>query len=276
MKQYKSFYTSGMKLNEWSYAPSISVDEADDDQQGMPPQQDPNAQGGMPPQGGDMGAPNGMPPQGGDMGADPSQQDPNAQGGMPPQDMGADPSQQDPNAQGGMPPQGGDMGADPSQMEGMGDMPTDGDEENTEELSVDDLTNAQEKLNDKMNSLGNDFVDTKGQMDKVVSAIEKLNDIISNNNSQIEDLKSEIERRNPTPTEKLELRSVNDSYPFNVSPKDYWKDKEQNSNYEAAPDAEKEYTITDDDLNDINDSEIAKTFDDDYEEGLDINRIFGK
>jgi hypothetical protein len=188
---------------------------------------------------------------------------------------------QDPNGMGATAP-GGDMGA--SDPNGMGmDAPSDMSqekEEPTDELSVDDLTDAQEKLNKKMNSIGKDFGDTKSQMDQMMSAIDKLNGIINANNAKIADLKQEIERRNPTPVEKLELRSVKDSYPFNIKPTDYWQDKTKDSNYEIGPDNDKEYTITDDDLNDINDSEISKTFadyndDEDYKQGTNLNKIFG-
>ena len=56
-----------------------------------------------------------------------------------------------------------------------------------------------------------------------------------------------------------------------------WEDKTKDSNYEVGPDNEKEYTITDDDLDNIDDSEIAKTFDDydDYKKGTSLSKIFG-
>ena len=45
------------------------------------------------------------------------------------------------------------------------------------------------------------------------------------NNQEIADLRNEFEKRNPTQTEKLNLRSL-DSYPFKVKLTDYWKGKE--------------------------------------------------
>ena len=262
MKKYNK-YNSSIKLNEWSYAPSPSLNEDGNDPNGMDGAPD-DDMGGAP-----GGAPGG--------------QDPNGMDGAPGSDMGGAPGGapggQDPNGMNGAP--GSDMGMegqDPSMgMDDPNAMEDSENEEPTDELSVDDLTDAQEKLNKKMNSIGKDFGDTKGQMNQMMSAIDKLNSIINANNEKIADLKKEIERRNPTPVEKLELRSVKDSYPFNIKPTDYWEDKTKDSNYEVGPDNEKEYTITDDDLDNIDDSEIAKTFDDydDYKKGTSLSKIFG-
>ena len=43
--------------------------------------------------------------------------------------------------------------------------------------------------------------------------------------AHMEQIRQEIEKRNPTPIEKLNMRAANDSYPFNVSPSEYWKRK---------------------------------------------------
>jgi putative NADH-flavin reductase len=95
----------------------------------------------------------------------------------------------------------------------------------------------------------------------------------------MEQLKQEIEKRNPTPIEKLNMRAANDSYPFNVSPSDYWKSKEATSNYriggdDIEGDAE-QYTITQGDIDNITDYRaISKDLDDsDFNQNL-LN-IFG-
>ena len=76
-------------------------------------------------------------------------------------------------------------------------------------------------------------------------------------------MKNEFEKRNPTQTEKLNLRSL-DSYPFNIRPTDYWKQKSMEGNYDAYADNDEpttqEYTITNDDVRDVTD-DIANTFD---------------
>ena len=252
----------------YGYAP---VEEAEEDpmQQQDPnggmPNGDPNAMGGGPdpmmggggPDDGMGGMPNGGPnpmdgaAPGGDMGGDPN-------GGMPPADGGAD-----------MPPMGG--GPDPM----MDDEPA----EEDDVIDVDDLTNAQEKVNDKVNSVGKDLGKVDSRIDKLIGAIEKLQGMFDQNNQEIADLKNEFEKRNPTQTEKLNLRSL-DSYPFKVRPTDYWSEKGENSNYSAyfnnQEPTTQEYVITNNDVDDFTEREIADSFSlDDDLMNMDIKRIFG-
>ena len=87
--------------------------------------------------------------------------------------------------------------------------------------------------------------------------------------NKIENLEKEIIKRNPTPIEKLEMRSLS-SYPYNVKLSDYWSDKE--GQYDVMDDKEKEYVLTKDDVdNEYSYSQIKDTFDktsedQDYEE----------
>ena len=259
-----------------SFAP---IEEADDD----PNQpQDPMGAGGAPgqdPMGGGMPGPNGgMPGPDAMGGADPMG------GGMPGPDGGMPDPNADPNAAaGGMPGQdpamGGDMpGADPM----AGGMPDGLDEEEPEEeddvIDVDDLTDAQEKVNDKVNSVGRDLGKVDSRIEKLIGAIETLQTMFDNNNQEIADLKTEFEKRNTTQTEKLNLRSL-DSYPFKVKPTDFWKDKAGNSNYSAYADNEEpttqEYVITNDDVDDFTEREIADTFAVTDELDQNIKKIFG-
>lgn len=194
----------------------------------------------------------------------------NPMGGSP--DNGTDPMGGESN------PSSMDMGAgpmdsipEPSPMDiGGGE----GDDEDV--IDVDDLTKAQEKTNDKVNSVGRDLGTVDKRIEKLLGALESMQSTIDKNNAQIEDLKNEFQKRNPTQTEKLNLRSL-DSYPFNIRPTDYWAEKNANSNYDAYSDNNKpttqEYTITNDDV-DYVDDDIAKTFsipDDDIQ---DFNKIF--
>ena len=220
-----------MKLSE-SYVPNFpeeEVDEADD--QGA---QDPNS-----------------------MGSDPSQDpsamgtDPNAMGNDMIQDpsMGADPSamgsdiSQDPNEMGGDP----SMGADPSAM--GGDESEGQDDGDT--IDIDGLTRAQDKLNVKQNHVGRDLSKVDTKIKTLIDTIQNLQDKLDANNSEIESLKSEFEKRNPTQTEKLNLRSL-DSYPFNVKPNEYWEKKARQGGYDTYSDNDeptsKEYVITNNDV----------------------------
>ena len=271
-----------MKLSE-SYVPNFpeeEVDEADDQgaqdpsAMGGDPSQDPNAMGG-----GDMSQdPNAI---GGDpsmnadpnaMGADPNMGgDPNAMGGDP-NAMDGDPSQ-DPNAMGGDPSamgMGDDLGADPNAIGGDESVSQD----NGDTIDIDGLTKAQDKLNVKQNHVGRDLSKVDTKIKALIDTIQNLQDKLDANNSEIESLKSEFEKRNPTQTEKLNLRSL-DSYPFNVKPNEYWRKKSAEGGYDAYSDNDeptsKEYVITNSDVDNPT-RDVADTFfkiDDDDIQTLD-------
>lgn len=85
---------------------------------------------------------------------------------------------------------------------------------------------------------------------------------------KIEALEDEIIKRNPTPVEKLEMRSLS-SYPYSQKLTDYWADKK--GAYDVMGNEEKEeYTLTQDDVeNSYSEGDIKQSFtvkDDDYEE----------
>ena len=250
------------------------IEEASDDDQDQ--QNDPmGAPGGAPgadPMGGGMPDPNA---QGGAPGADPM----GAPGGAP----GADPmggGMPDPNAQGGAPgtdPMGA-PGADPM----GGGMPEPREEDEPEEdedvLDIDDLTDAQEKLNDKENAIGKDLGKVDSRIEKLIGAVETLKAMFDKNNQEIEAFKAEFEKRNPTQTERLNLRSL-DSYPFVDKPTDYWGRKAETSNYSAYADNDEptsqEYVITNSDVDDFSEREIADSFSLDDSINQDIKKIFG-
>ena len=214
-----------MKLSE-SYVPNFpeeEVDEADD--QGA---QDPNA-----------------------MGSDPSQ-DPSAMGG-------------DPSAMGGDPSMGNNMSQDPSAM-GVDPSAMGGDESEGQDdgdtIDIDGLTRAQDKLNVKQNHVGMDLSKVDTKIKTLIDTIQNLQDKLDANNSEIESLKSEFEKRNPTQTEKLNLRSL-DSYPFNVKPNEYWEKKARQGGYDTYSDNDeptsKEYVITNNDVDNPT-RDVADTF----------------
>ena len=240
-----------------SFAP---IEEADDD-----PNQQPQDQQGA------GGAPGPDPMAGGMPGGDPSGAMPGPDamggqnpmgGGMPGPDGGMPDPNADPNAAmpGPDPMAGGMPGEDP--MMG-GEMDEAEPEEEDDVIDVDDLTDAQEKVNDKVNSVGRDLGKVDARIEKLLGAIETLQGMFDKNNQEIADLRTEFEKRNPTQTEKLNLRSL-DSYPFKVRPTDYWKEKAENSNYSAYADNQEpttqEYVITNDDVDDFTEREIADTF----------------
>lgn len=104
--------------------------------------------------------------------------------------------------------------------------------------------------------------------------LHKLNNLearianMANISNKIEDLEKELIKRNPTPVEKLEMRSLS-SYPYSQKLTDYWADKEGPYNVMGTNQKEKEYTLTKDDVDSgYNDLSIKKTFGvkDEYDE----------
>lgn len=268
-------------LSEWERNGKRRIDEAGP---GMPPPED--EQGADPAAGEDA--------LGGDMGADPAAAGPDmgdnsAMGGAPGGDAGM-------GAPGGDPgmgaPEGDNMGMEPAGPEDMGDdmgmeAPDDmmGGQEGTEEeeeddvIDVDDLTKAQQKTNDKVNKVGRNLEDVDDKIVKMAQMIDSLENMIDSQNKDIMDLRKELIKRNPTQTEKLNLRSL-DSYPFNVQPTDYWSNiNKEGGNYEAYSDnnepTTQEYEITNDDVDDYNEADIANSFDIGDDMDQTIKKIFG-
>lgn len=254
-----------MKLSE-SYVPNFpeeEVDEADDqgaqdpNAMGSDPSQDPSAMGGDPSaMGGDPSAMGNDMTQDPSMGADPSMGN----------DMAQDPSMgADTSAMGGDPSMGNDMTQDPSAM-GVDPSAMGGDESEGQDdgdtIDIDGLTRAQDKLNVKQNHVGMDLSKVDTKIKTLIDTIQNLQDKLDANNSEIESLKSEFEKRNPTQTEKLNLRSL-DSYPFNVKPNEYWEKKARQGGYDTYSDNDeptsKEYVITNNDVDNPT-RDVADTF----------------
>lgn len=242
-----------MRLCEWSYVPK-SLEEDDEDE--MPEDPLANMEEQPPTNSNDQ-------PQ-----MDGQEQNPM---GNEEQPMGDDLEGQE----GGLEDQGDDFDMDSEEIPPMEDEVDMGSDD--EVIDVDDLTNAQEELNDKMISSTQELGQVDSKISSLLQAIDKMENMISNNNNQIQSLKSEFEKRNPTQTEKLNLRAL-DSYPYNVKVKDYWDEKSANSNYDAYGDNSesptKEYKITNNDVDNFNDRQMNDSFNvnDDMEQ--DLKKIF--
>ena len=253
MEVHKQF----MKLCEWS---NITPLEEDDDM----PQDDENNDGNqsmddkMPPMGDDS---NMDAPMGGEQGTNDMDNDMNAP-------MGDDSNMDAP------------MGGDGMDAPMDGGVPPMEDGEDETVIDVDDITNAQEKMNDKINVVGRDLGDFGDKIETLLQSLSKMEDMINNNNREIENFKSEFEKRNPTQTEKLNIRAL-DSYPFNVNPKEYWAEKsgDPNSRYSGFANNDKpttqEYVITNSDVDDFSERDMDRSFDIEDELKQDINKIFG-
>jgi len=138
------------------------------------------------------------------------------------------------------------------------------------ELDVTDLVNSTEEAkmtadetNANVANLINQFNQLQGQlakMDGLSANIEALG-------GKVTDLEHDIERRNPTPEEQIEMRSL-DSYPYNLKLNDYWSDNEDKV---ARPDEningeKKEYVLKKSDVDNFSANEIKNSFTADYDE----------
>ena len=206
-------------IQEYTFITKPSLDEDDeapDNSQAQQPgtEGDPTAQGG--------GEEGGSPMMGGteDMPAGP-QGDEEAPSG-PVDGVGTDLPQDD-----GQPADmgGGDMtGGEPMQ---------DGDEV----IDVDQLTNTQQETDLKVDTVSAKVDQILNTVNNFVKSLEDNDTKVAELADEINALQAEFQRRNPTPEEKLNLRSQA-GYPFNQTPRGYWDAKaaDPNSNYQVSYD----------------------------------------
>jgi hypothetical protein len=236
---------------------SSAIDEADDEQT-------PDAMGGVP-------ATDGM-PQGGGMNTDPNAMGANASdmqggdtGGMPqaPDDMNGGMSE-DPNAMDNSidddPMMGGTDGPIGDEPDLDSGNPEDLDDDNSV-IDVEDIVQAQEKLNRKENEIGKDVSSLSTDYDKLFTAIETMKKTIDAQNAKMSQLSSELEKRIPTQQERLQMQSLK-SYPFNIDPNEYWEEKEKEGNYKASdePINKEPLEIKQKMIDNYNQSEIEDSF----------------
>lgn len=164
-------------------------------------------------------------------------------------------------------------GMDNSDAMGMDSEPMEGDDE---VIDVDDLTQSQEETEEKVEDIQ---VSMEKGFDKLLHVVSKLDKMIDASTANMEQIRQEIEKRNPTPLEKLNMRAANDSYPFNVSPSDYWKEKESSSNYRIGGDDNngdaEQYVITQGDIDKISDYRAISKDLNDSEFNQNLLNIFG-
>ena len=129
-----------------------------------------------------------------------------------------------------------------------------------EVIDVDELTNAQETTEVKIDGVNDKLQNLLAVTTKFIAAVDQ-------NNRKIDDLRAEFEKRNPTEEERINIRSQA-SAPYSETPKSYWDKKSQDSNYnviynnDVDPDKEEnEYVIKKSDVNGIDDRSLAKSLD---------------
>jgi len=213
---------------------------------------DPNI-GGDPNMGGDPGMGGAAP--GGDgqgpEGFQPQNVDPNA---------GLDGMGSDPNAENGGENPGPEPGPDAAPQGPDDEMPEEGGEEE-EVIDVDELTDTQEETEKKVEALSKKFEKVMNSLDSIEK---RISDIDAHTNQYLGSLKTEFEKRNPTPMQRMTMRSAK-SAPYGMTPNEYMNNYAPD-NYSSESDNngadDPQYKITKDDIDNFTDySSIAKEFD---------------
>ena len=128
-----------------------------------------------------------------------------------------------------------------------------------------ELKTSSSETNQKMAELIDKFNTLSSQMDNM----SKLSKNIEVLDTKIKDVETEIVRRNPTPTEKIEMRSL-DSFPYNIKLSDFWSDNADklSDQSKVSDDKPKEYVLTKDEADDYSESDIKDSFNEFEEEDI--------
>jgi hypothetical protein len=156
-----------------------------------------------------------------------------------------------------------DLGPDDEDM-GLDDEGFGGDDE-TIELDVTELVKGSEETKasvDNANEKITQLMDMVGKLETQLDSMEEIS-------KKIDFLELELEKRAPTPEEKIEMRSL-DSYPYNIKLTDFWATQKGQYDILSGEEKEEDYTLTQDDIeSDYSDSNIKSSFDVDNEEDMD-------
>ena len=136
-------------------------------------------------------------------------------------------------------------------------------EEEVEEVDVTEIVNSTKDTAEKVDSVTSKVDDILAKFGDLEGKLSGMGDIIH----KIDSLEKEVEKRNPTPVEKLDMRSL-DSFPFNVKLTDYWSDEKEGGQYDPIEKKEKEFDVDVSDLSNYNSEEIKSSFDADDEENM--------
>ncbi len=174
--------------------------------------------------------------------------------GMPPEEGGEEPTEEIEGEEMAEDPFGGDAPVEDEMAEepAMEEMPSD---EGEVEVDVTDIVDKAEEAKEEAAGASSKIDDLLGKFSELEEKLTGMDQIIT----KMDELEQEVKDRNPSPTEKLSMRSM-DSFPYNVKLSDFWNDRE---GYDATgeEDEEQEYTLT------------KKDIDDDYSE-VDIRGSF--
>jgi len=138
----------------------------------------------------------------------------------------------------------------------MDTAPMGGDQGGDVEVDITDLVTSTQDSNQKIDGLNQSLNNILQKFDELEGRISSVDQIIS----KMDDIEHQVEKRLPTPVEKLELRSL-DSYPYNIKLSDFWSDKTEELDIKEPNngDQKKEFTLTQDNVMDDYDPMAIKT-----------------
>lgn len=144
-------------------------------------------------------------------------------------------------------PFGGDTGVEDE----MGE-----EEPNEEEVEVDvtDIVNKTEEAKEEASQASSKIDDLLSKFGELEEKLGSMDAIIS----KMDELEKEVIQRNPTPVEKLNMRSM-DSFPYSIKLTDFWAEKE---GYKIDDEEkENEYTLTQGEVeSDYSETDIKNSF----------------
>jgi len=159
-----------------------------------------------------------------------------------------------------------EMEGEPADDMGLEDAPEGGEElsiepeEDVEELDVTELVASTDEAKQAAADANNKVDQLMGMVSKLESQLGDINAI----GAKIDNLGHELEKRAPTPEEKIEMRSF-DSYPYNLKLTDFWKTQEGKYDVMNTDELEgepNEYTLTHNDVDsDYSESRIKSSLD---------------
>ena len=162
---------------------------------------------------------------------------------------------EEPTEEGGEDPFGGELPVEDEFADepAMEEEPMGG--EGEVEVDVSDIVDKTEEAKEEASQASSKIDDLLGKFSELEQKLTGMDAIIN----KMDELEKEVINRNPNPTEKLSMRSM-DSFPYSVKLTDFWADRE---GYDATGEEgeEKEYTLTQQDIDDeYNESDIKGSF----------------
>jgi hypothetical protein len=170
--------------------------------------------------------------------------DPSLETGAPIPDMGAD----------------AELPADDTMPPAEDEMAPEATDDESVDLDVTELVKGSQEAKASADEANAKIERLLGMVDKLEGQLSSMGQI----SAKIDGLEKELEKRVPTPDEKIELRSM-DSYPYNIKLSDFWADR-KDSPYDAGQnddedkDEEGNYVLTQDDVDNFDANNIKQSF----------------